>query len=280
MKIKALLSFLLLFIGFGYGQTKSLLYQIESPNGKPSYLFGTMHIIPDSAFYFPGKVQKIIKHSDRIVLEIGDMNIAKAQRLLIIDSGSCFDIFTPEQKDSVIAWGATSMGMNPVTFEKAFSKSKPFVLMQLEAKDMLSGDVKYVEEEVKKAAPDLPLSGLETIEEQIGFFDAIPPKSMAEMILSTIRVTDEDDNPMNALIAAYQEKDLEKLAALINEEEATGFDTELLLTNRNKAWVPKIKTMIAKESCFIAVGAGHLGGEEGVIALLKKEGYTVTPIVY
>ena len=50
------------------------------------------------------------------------------------------------------------------------------------------------------------------------------------------------------------------------------------LDNRNAAWVPQIKEMIASKRCFIAVGAGHLGGPNGVIRLLEKEGYILTPV--
>jgi len=266
---------------FGKAQEKSLLYKIEAPNGKASYLFGTMHIIPDSAFYFPAKLQKVIKHSDKIVLEIGDMNMVKAQQLMTLKEGSCFDIFTPEQKDSVLNWGAKTMNLTPEIFEQAVGKMKPFVLMQLGAQDLMAGDVKKVEEEVKKVDSEIPVVGLETIEQQIGLFDSIPGELMAEMIMSYVRGSESTEDLMKPMIRAYMDKDLEKLAALIAQEESTGgFDSELLLTNRNKAWIPQIKTMIAKETCFIAVGAGHLGGKNGIIELLTKEGYKIVPVAY
>ena len=279
---KLLLLLQLVFVAFlSKAQEKSLLYKIENPNGKPSYLFGTMHIIPDSAFYFPGKLQKMIKHSDKIVLEIGDLDPVKAQALMKLKEGSCFDIFTAEQKDSVINWGAKSSGFTPELFEQAFSGMKPFVLMQLGTQDIFAGNVKMIEKEVTAAAPDLPVIGLETVEEQLGFFDKIPNEDMAQMIMEYVRGGGEENQSMGALIQAYMDKDLEELAELINAEESNGnFDAELLLTNRNKNWIPQIKSLVAKESCFIAVGAGHLGGKNGVIDLLKKEGYKVEPVSY
>jgi len=270
-----------LFIAlFSKAQEKSLLYKIESPNGKASYLFGTMHIIPDSAFYFPGKLQKVIKHSDKIVLEIGEMNMMKAQSLMTLKEGNCFDIFTPVQKDSVLNWGAKSLDLTPELFESALGKSKPFVLMQLGTKDLLAGDVKFIEEEIKKVDNEIPVVGLETLEQQIGLFDSIPDKVMAEMIMEYVRGSENSEELMVPMIQAYMEKDLEQLAKLIAEEESNGFDSEMLLTNRNKAWIPQIKSMIAEESCFIAVGAGHLGGKNGVIELLTKEGYKIVPVAY
>ena len=50
---------------------------------------------------------------------------------------------------------------------------------------------------------------------------------------------------------------------------------DILLTNRNKNWVKKIKPIMDSKNLFIAVGAGHLGGEQGLIDLLRKEGYEV-----
>lgn len=265
---------------FSKAQEKSLLYKIESPDGEASYLFGTMHIVPDSAFCFPNKLKKVIKQSDKIVLEIGEMDMTKAQSLMRVKEGTCFDIFTPEQKDSVLNWGAGLMNTTPEIFETAVKKQKPFILMQLGTQDLLNGDVKYIEEEVKNVDPEIPVTGLETIEQQISLFDSISPSDMAEMIMSYVRTGGEDKSAMAALIKAYMDKDLEQLAKLISAQEGEGFDSATLLTNRNKAWIPKIETLIAKESCFIAVGAGHLGGENGVIDLLKKEGYKIVPVTY
>src|SRR6218665_362537 len=181
---------------FSKEQEKSLLYKIESPTGKASYLFGTMHIIPDSAFYFPSKLQKVIKHSEKIVLEIGEMNMMKAQSLMTLKEGTCFDIFTPEQKDSVLVWGAKTMNLTPELFEKAISKSKPFVLMQLGTQDLINGDVKFIEEEVKKVNSEIPVVGLETIEQQLGLFDSLPSEMMAEMIMAYVRDSKQDINSM------------------------------------------------------------------------------------
>lgn len=267
---------------FSSAQNNSLLYKIESPNSKPSYLFGTMHVIPDSAYYFPAKAQKILKHSDQLVLEIGDMDMMKAQKLLRLESGSSFDIFTPEQKDSVIAWGAKTMGVSPELFESTFAPLKPFALLQLNTKEMMDGDVKYIEMELQKTVPDLPVLGFETIEDQLGIFDNMPKQVLAAMVMEMVK--DDGTNSdllMNELISAYQKQDLDKLAQLINSEEESGaMDTDALLYDRNAKWIPKIKEFTKTKSCFIAVGAGHLGGEKGVIDLLKKAGYTVTPIVY
>lgn len=277
--ISFILSFFVYLVSFG--QNNSLLYKIESPNSKTSYLFGTMHVIPDSAYYFPAKVQKILKHSDKLVMEVSDLDMMKAQRLLMLPEGaSCFDIFTPSQKDSVIQWGSKSLGVNEETFVTAFGSLKPFALMQLGTKELMSDNVKYIEMELQKMVPDLPKGGFETLEDQIGFFDALPNNVMAEMIMQMVRDENNGDEMMTELIKAYMAKDLDKLSELVKQEEDQTSTNAILLDERNKRWIPKIQEFTKTQSCFIAVGAAHLGGENGVIALLKKQGYTVTPIPY
>ena len=77
----------------------------------------------------------------------------------------------------------------------------------------------------------------------------------------------------------YKRQNVDSLQIMIVEESESiaGKDSELL-DDRNKNWIPKIEKLIAKKRTFIAVGAGHLGGPKGVIQLLRKEGYTLTPI--
>ena len=78
---------------------------------------------------------------------------------------------------------------------------------------------------------------------------------------------------------AYREQDLEKLSALIAsaDNDMSGFE-DLLLYNRNRNWVAKLKTLLPEKALVVAVGAGHLPGEQGVIELLRKEGYKLTPV--
>ncbi len=85
---------------------------------------------------------------------------------------------------------------------------------------------------------------------------------------------------MTKMIAVYKQNDVEKIYRFIKDNGGDGdFETALLVT-RNKRWIPVIKKATAEKASFFAVGAGHLGGKEGVIALLKKEGYTLTPVLY
>lgn len=278
------LTWIFLFISsFVFGQNNSLLYQVKGKDKKVSYLFGTIHMIPDSLYYFPGKLDKIISKSDEVILEIANLSDqSSAMKLMTLESGSCFDIFTPEQKDSVLNWGAALLGVKPEQFEKGFEKRKPFTLLQLSFQGMITGKIRMVDMEIEsKAQGDkIPVSGLETVEYQMAIFDKIPPKEMAEFIMETVRKPEEGEKTFQKMVQYYHKQDLESLAKLILESDELGSSAEELLDKRNQNWIPKMDSLMSSKSCFFAVGAGHLGGPNGVIELLRKKGYEVTPVKY
>jgi uncharacterized protein YbaP (TraB family) len=126
------------------------------------------------------------------------------------------------------------------------------------------------------------IKGLETMAYQAGVLDSIPYKLQAEQLVSYINnmeKTREMDQELQEMMDAYRTQDLAKLEQLMMKTDMgiSNF-TELLLFRRNRNWVEKLKTLLPAQQLLIAVGAGHLPGDEGVISLLRKAGYTLTPI--
>lgn len=279
------LSVVFLFLsGLVFGQDNSLLYQIKGKDKKTSYLFGTIHMIPDSLYYFPPKLDKLISKSDEVILEISNLSGDQAglMELMTLKSGSCFDIFTAEQKDSVLQWGANLLGIKPDQFEKAFEKRKPFTLLQISFQKMISGKVHLIDMEIEGKAKHgkIPVTGLETAAYQLSIFDKIPPQEMAGMILEMVRNPKEGETTFRKMVQYYHKQDLESLSEIILKSDDMGSATEELLTKRNQNWVPKMEELMKTKTCFFAVGAGHLSGPNGVIQLLRQQGYEVTPVRY
>lgn len=81
------------------------------------------------------------------------------------------------------------------------------------------------------------------------------------------------------MVTAYKEQRIKELESLMKNENF-GMETnqDILLDKRNKNWVEQLKSIMKKEPVFVAVGAGHLPGETGLIVLLRKEGYKVRPL--
>lgn len=261
----------------------SLLWEVTGKKVKsPSYIFGTMHIIPNEDFLFPETLKDKVKAADILVMEIGGLSEQmKAMQLMMLDSGSMFDYFTKEQEDSIFAFTKETLGFEEEQMRMAFGKMKPFILMQLFTKNAFGENPQSYEmtlESIAKAN-DIEVLGIETIEEQMGFIDNLSPKDQVNMIMEALRSGDKGVAETRKLIDVYLSQDIDKIHnyTTISDISSPEFEEDFL-NKRNKKWIAPIKNIIKKNKAFIAVGAAHLGGPNGVIELLKAEGYTLTPV--
>ena len=262
----------------------ALLWKIEGPDVKKDcYLFGTMHLIEKDYFFFPDKLTKIVRKSEQLVMELpGIPNQLEALKLVQLKEGSFFDFFTPQQTDSILSWAKTELKMTENQFKSSMGSMKPFVAIQLAAQMHFLGKTESYEMTLEAIARDnnLEIKGLETIEQQLSFFDNLSKEKQAEMVMEGIRKSDELLNTTLKMEKLYNRQNVDSLYLMIHEEGGTISQEEnTFLEERNKNWVPKIATFIAQKKTFIAVGAGHLGGPNGLIRLLEQKGYTLYPIV-
>jgi uncharacterized protein YbaP (TraB family) len=136
-------------------------------------------------------------------------------------------------------------------------------------------------EEAKKNNKNI--KGLETMAYQAGIFDSIPYKIQAEQLIRYVDSSsvekEQEAKEFKELADAYKQQDLTKLEELSNKSDiGVANFSDLLLYNRNRNWVEKLKSLLPVKPLLIAVGAGHLPGEKGVINLLRKAGYTLKPV--
>lgn len=264
-------------------RTSSLLWEISGKKVKsPSYIFGTMHLIPKDQFLFPESLQDKVKESDLLVMEIGGLSEQmKGMQLMMLEEGNLFDHFSEAQADSIYDYSEENLGYTEDQLNTMFGKMKPFVLIQLMTKNAFGESPASYEMSMEKIAKEseTAIEGLETIEEQMALFDNIPMEEQVEMVMSSLRNADSSAVETQKLIDAYLDQDIDSLHRYMqqSDSEMSGFEDDFL-NKRNKNWIPLIKKYIKKNKTFIAVGAGHLGGEKGVIELLRREGYTLTPI--
>lgn len=271
-------------------EDRALLWKIEG-NGitTKSYLFGTIHLIEKERFYFPNKLRKIVGKSEVLTMEIAGLpDPVEAMNLSRLEEGTFFDFFTDEQTDSILVWVETNTSLTPKAFEMIAKKMKPFVVAQILSemdKNNPGGDIgnkESYERELEAIAEEagLEMNGFETVAEQMGYFDSFSDEQQAEMVMATVRNNNgESYAELEKMMNLYEEQNIDGLYQLIAENDEMSEDmNDILLTNRNKRWIPKIEEMIAEKSTFIAIGAGHLGGPEGVIRLLEAQGYILTPV--
>jgi uncharacterized protein YbaP (TraB family) len=287
--ILSLLSFFFALVGFSQSTTafpmqeSSLLWKIEGPGiQKGSYLCGTMHLIEKQYFIFPDKLEKIVKKTDKLVMELAGLpNQLEAMKYVTLTEGTFADFFSKEQMDSILVWAKAELNMSEEAFTKTMSKMKPFVVVQMATQIHFMGKTESYEVSFEKIARenDIAIAGLETIAEQMGIFDNMTKEQQTEMVMETIRDPKKGIEITQKMQKLYQGQNVDSLYLMIQEEGGTMTeDQATILDDRNERWIPMIEEMAKKEKLFIAVGAGHLGGPKGVIRLLEQKGYTLTPV--
>lgn len=144
-----------------------------------------------------------------------------------------------------------------------------------------SSMVSYEMEFMKMAQErEMDIDGLETAEFQMSMFDSIPYSVQAKMLMEAINAEDGGaTDQFDEMVKLYKDQDIYAMQSMMDEEGGIAGYEDLLLVRRNSNWIPIMEEAMKQRPTFFAVGAGHLGGEEGVIALLREVGYTVEPLV-
>ncbi|MEM7109883.1 MAG: TraB/GumN family protein [Bacteroidota bacterium] len=260
----------------------SLLWKIEG-NGldQPSYVFGTIHLICPDDFFLSDAAKKAVSESDQIVMEL-DMDdpqlVAKMQQQSMNPGMKNFsEKLTEEQLATINGFFTKHYGASLTQL----GIMKPFALlsmMLLKSMDC-SQPASYEQSLVKEAnANELEVLGLETVEFQMSVFD----KASLEEQVSWLTYYAQDEDGMKAefetMVDLYKKQDIEGLHNVIIDSEQFQDMADDLLYKRNADWIGKIEKFMVEKPTFFGVGAGHLGSDKGVLALLRKEGYTVTPV--
>lgn len=126
-----------------------------------------------------------------------------------------------------------------------------------------------------------PSAGLESVNEQINLLFNGPLDEQANGLVETCKQDDFFQVQSAALADAYMAQDLNKMHAVMTDATIGGDSEEqmdALIYSRNRNWVDKLKVMMPERACLVCVGAGHLPGDQGLLQLLRNEGYTVEPM--
>lgn len=268
-------------------ENNTLLWKI-SGNGleKPSYLFGTIHMICADDAVLSEKMKKVIKDCDEVYFEVDMDNLFEMMgamgKMKMLGDTTLRDLLSESDYKKVKNYFESKGTMLPFSMMETF---KPMLAAStLEQGEMPCDNTAAMEQVIMEEAKkqQKKISGLETMAYQAGVLDSIPYKLQALQLVSYIDSADSGNNSdkmMQELFDAYRQQDLKKLEQLMVESDASmSAFTDIMLYHRNQNWVRKLKTLLPQKSLLIAVGAGHLPGEKGVISLLRKEGYTVTPV--
>jgi uncharacterized protein YbaP (TraB family) len=269
----------------GFSQTPhSLLWRISGKGlSRPSYLFGTMHIICADDASLSDSLKAVIAACDEVYFEINLSDMSDMMNALkymqMQDSKRLSDLLQPDEYARVKDYFAKHSSVLPFSMLERF---KPMLISGLIEEQGLGcqttdGMELRIMKELK--ASNKPVNGLETAAFQAGLFDSIPYEYQAKELVKDIDSADENKKATQQLAELYTRQDLDGIEKLSDKDDSgmSGY-MDLLLYSRNRKWAKELKKLLPGRSLLVAVGAAHLPGKEGVIELLRKEGYTVEPV--
>ena len=262
----------------------TLLWQVSGNGLKhPSFLFGTFHLLCKDDIHFSDPLKEAVKVSNEVYMEL-DMDdpstlLSGMLYMNMQDGKKLSDLYTPEEYKKLETYFTDSLNTPMIMFQRA----KPYFLVALLYPKMMDcSSPSGVEEELLKIAKEnkKEIKGLETMQFQASVFDSIPYEWQAKELLKNIDSFSTYKNEFDEMIELYKNQELDSMQNMVGASEF-GSDKyeDILLKDRNKKWVNELSEIMKNESVFVAVGAGHLSGDNGLINLLKKDGYIVTPLV-
>ena len=260
----------------------TLLWEISGKGLKqPSYMFGTFHLLCKDDIKFSTNLQTAVKESKEVYFEMDlddPANTLGGMFFMNMKNKTLKDLYTTEEFEKVSRFFKDTLKMN-LSF---FNKMKPMMLEALLYPRMMpcktpSGVEMELMTIAKKEKKEI--KGFETIEFQSSVFDSIPYDVQAKGLLKDIDSTEKYKAYFNKMVNIYKNQETAKLAQLMADSTFSGGENDdVLLKNRNENWVKQLQSILKENNIFMGVGAAHLFGKNGLVVLLRKEGYTVRPI--
>jgi uncharacterized protein YbaP (TraB family) len=257
--------------------SQSLLWKISRGDIEAaSYLYGTIHIKDKRVFEFSDSVLLAFEKCDAFAIEVdlSPENLALlSQKMILPDDLTLKDLFTEEEYQLVKAVVEDIIGVDILLFNKL----KPIAILSLVMNFQFANDVDVSVDEYfyrKATAEDKEIIGIETIEEQLEILETIPN----DYIIDYFKNIDHAKEDMEIIIKLYQSAELEKMLEMMQKDKSMVMIQKNLLTDRNRKMSERIQAMIGERPAFIAIGAGHLPGKEGIINMLAEAGYKIEPV--
>lgn len=262
------------------GEAGSLLWEI-SGNGleQPSYLYGTIHLIGKSDFVVSNLVMEKFKSAEKLALEIKvdapDLQL-KMMQSMMMGEDTTLQMLLGDEYETVSRFMQDSLSINL----QLFATIKPLFIQTLTLPKIIGEPIETYDFYFATLAQEdkKEIVGLETVDDQIKIFDRIPLKEQAKMLVELTSDYSAQKALFHKMIDLYKAQDIRGLHQCMLQQPEYGKYEEILINQRNRNWIPAIKKLIQPETVFIAVGAGHLPGKQGVIHLLEQEGYLLKPL--
>ena len=283
MLIKSFFSFLFLLgsLTASGQEEKGVFWKITGEHiAAPSYLFGTIHLICEEDFTLSEQVADKLSESKALVLEIDmddpSLQIEMMNNIYNKEGQQITDFLTKEEYMELHSFLKERTGMDL----DMLKEMRPMVLMSFIYNNLLACETRSFENELMKLAKakKIEVVGMETVEDQLSLFDIIPLKDQYRTFYTYTSNLEKGRREFRKLIMTYKEENILELLKMVGESPEYKDYQDVFLFDRNKSWVDTMGDIMKDDPVFFAVGAGHLAGPEGLISLLKKEGYKLKRI--
>lgn len=263
---------------------KTLLWRI-SGNGlsEPSYLYGTIHIANMKFMNFSDSMKRVLKTVNSVVVEVHELNPFAGLAGMKMKDGQLLKNLLGE-KDYAELEKRIQTDPNSAILLPMIENMKPLLVSSQLSMQHAETNVAYPMDflfGLQAKDRKQKIIGLETADEQYDAFGDVNMDEQLAMLRHVIYNEEADKKEMEEVIAAYLEQDIDKSASFMTayQEKYPDF-VDKLMTQRNIKMISRTDSLLKLESNrFIAIGAGHLGADDGFIAVLRQKGYTVEAVM-
>jgi uncharacterized protein YbaP (TraB family) len=264
---------------------QGLLWKIESASGQTSHVFGTIHLSDARVLALPAPVAQSFEGAGSFVMEVtlDPANLMQLAGRMIFTDGRDLQGVLGGALFQKVAATAPSMGLPPemLRYLKPWAVALVLMMPQTNGDNILDDRLYKMAIEQNKGVHQL-----ETVDEQVDMFDRMAESEQIAMLRNAVENRERLPKLMERMVDTYLKRDLAALYRISEEDE--GHDPEMkrvravlmqrLLDERNIRMADRADVLLKNGRAFIAVGALHLYGERGVLALLANRGYRVTRV--
>lgn len=282
-KILSLILFIASFV-FSQAQYNALLWKVTG-NGlkQPSYVYGTMHTSDERIIKLGDKAVPYLKETKLYAMELDpkmDLDFGLLAKVMMGKGYSLKKMIPAKEYATLDSVVNGKLGYPMMLFDNV-SPIFIMTLFQMDGMGLEQGGegATFLDMYLYKQADKKRIKavGIETVDEQISALNVLSYEEQAEMLMKEIRNlgtnTDEQD-----LVKHYLAQELDSVADMEGDTSMPPKLYKALVTDRNARMAERIADFVQKQATFAAVGALHLPGAQGVIALLRKKGYTVEAV--
>jgi uncharacterized protein YbaP (TraB family) len=248
------------------------------------YLFGTIHLLPKGLKWRTPAIERAIAESEALYLEteLGSDPMAAAQVMMKMGVSPGLPPIAervPADKRDALKKMIASAGVPEAALDRMETWAAALTLMAVSFRQMGLSTDEGVERSLS-AGYAKPVKGLETVDQQFGFFDQLSEEAQRALLTGLVDKPGEAKAEFEAMLGAWRSGDTDAIARTFDSEKALSPELRsVLMAKRNANWAEWLaKRLDQPGTVLVAVGAGHLAGKGSVQELLKAKGLRATRV--